>query len=159
MSKKLKLILIIISTITFIVFFAFIYSKENTTIVSPDKILFQKKEIIKSEEIKKTTKQNSKPITYENTENITIIAGEEKINLSIPANTFFYDALIQAQNAEAMTFSGKNYPGLGFFITNIGKLNAGDGKYLLYYINGKEASVGVSSYSPKDGDVIEWKLK
>jgi len=30
---------------------------------------------------------------------------------------------------------------------------------LLYYINGKEASVGVSTYKPKNGDIIEWKLK
>ena len=29
----------------------------------------------------------------------------------------------------------------------------------MYYINDKEASLGVSSYTVKEGDIIEWKLK
>jgi hypothetical protein len=29
----------------------------------------------------------------------------------------------------------------------------------MYYINGKEAEIGISSYIPKNGDMIEWKLK
>ncbi len=93
------------------------------------------------------------------TGSITVSAGKIKFNLSVPANTLFYDALIQAKNAGTMEFSGKIYPGLGFFVTDIGTLHSGNGKNLLYYINGKEATVGVSSYALKDGDIIEWKLK
>jgi len=94
-----------------------------------------------------------------NTENITLILGEEIINLSFAPETFFYDALMEASNAGNLTFEGKNYPGLGFFITDIGPLHSGNGKYLLYYINGKEATVGVSAYKLKNGDIIEWKLE
>lgn len=97
--------------------------------------------------------------SLKNTENIIIILGEETINLSVPQNTLFYDALAQARNQGQITFDGKNYPGLGFFITDIGTLHAGGGKNLLYYINGEEATVGVSSYTLKDGDIIEWKLE
>ena len=85
--------------------------------------------------------------------------GEEIINLSFAPETFFYDALMEASNAGNLTFEGKNYPGLGFFITDIGPLHSGNGKYLLYYINGKEATVGVSAYKLKNGDIIEWKLE
>jgi len=75
------------------------------------------------------------------------------------SNTILYDALVREKNEGRINFSGKNYPGLGFFVTDIGSLHAGMGKNLIYYINGKEATVGVSSYTLKDGDVIEWKLE
>ncbi len=90
---------------------------------------------------------------------VVISAGETTVHLSVAPNTLFYDALAQAKDAGKILFSGKNYPGLGFFVTDIGTLHSGNGKNLLYYINGKEAAVGVSSYTLKDGDIIEWKLK
>ncbi|MDO8686856.1 MAG: DUF4430 domain-containing protein [Candidatus Berkelbacteria bacterium] len=89
----------------------------------------------------------------------TILTGNTTILLSFFQNTTFYNALIQAKNEGKITFSGKNYPGLGFFVTDIGTLHSGSGKNLLYYINGKEATVGVSLYTLKDGDIIEWKLE
>ncbi len=99
------------------------------------------------------------PQTQDNTESVTILAGNVTANLQVAPNTIFYNALLQAKNHGQIEFYGKNYPGLGFFIKEIGTLRAGDGKYLLYYINGKEAQVGVSSYTLQDGDIIEWKLE
>ena len=123
----------------------------SNKMISP--ISVKKDGVINKIEIEKET------ISLKNTENITIILGEEIINLSVPQNTLFYDALVQAKNQGQIAFDGKNYPGLGFFITDIGTLHAGGGKNLLYYINGKEATVGVSSYTLKDGDIIKWKLE
>lgn len=114
---------------------------------------------VKKDSVVNKIEPEKETASLKNTENITIILGEETINLSVPPNTLFYDALVQAKNQEQITFDGKNYPGLGFFITDIGTLHAGSGKNLLYYINGKEAIVGVSSYMLKDGDIIEWKLE
>ena len=85
--------------------------------------------------------------------------GDKIIPLFIRAGTSLYDALSSAGDNGQVVFSGKSYPMLGFFVNDIGSLHNGNGKYLFYYINGKEASVGVSSYIPKDGDVVEWKLK
>lgn len=96
---------------------------------------------------------------FQKNNSVTVSIGKETLNLSIPSNTIFYDALLQAKNAGKIQFSGKNYTGLGFFITDIGSLHSGNGKNLLYYINGKEATVGVSSYTLKNGDIIEWKLE
>ncbi|MBI2627425.1 DUF4430 domain-containing protein [Candidatus Nomurabacteria bacterium] len=93
------------------------------------------------------------------TQSAIILAGDTTTHLSFSPNTIFYDALAQAKTAGAISFSGKNYPGLGFFVTDIGTLHSGNGKNLLYYVNGKEATVGVSSYLLKNGDIIEWKLK
>ena len=91
--------------------------------------------------------------------NATVIAGEATAILSFDDGDTFYDALMEARNEGKLQFSGKNYPALGFFVTDIGTLHSGNGDDLLYYINGKEAAVGVSAYVLKDGDIIEWKLK
>ena len=93
------------------------------------------------------------------TESATVLTGEATLRLLFSPNTTFYDALIQAKNSGQIEFAGKNYPGLGFFVTDIGTLRAGGRKSLLYYINGKEATVGVSSYTLVGGDIIEWKLE
>jgi len=90
---------------------------------------------------------------------ITLVIGNINTKLVIVPNQTLYDVLVGAKKSGQIEFSGKNYPGLGFLVTDIGTLHSGDGKYLFYYINNKEASVGVSSYLLKDGDIIEWKLK
>lgn len=100
---------------------------------------------------------NQGGVRSDNSESVTILAGDKTIHLQ--SNITFYDALVQTKNDGKITFSGKNYPMLGFFVTDIGSLHSGNGKNLLYYINGKQASVGVSSYTLKDGDTIEWRLE
>lgn len=108
------------------------------------------------------TQIEAKPLSGEvrgNKQNITVIFGEKSVSLPIPPDTPFYEILAQTQNASVLSLGGKYYPVLGFLITDIGELHAGGGKNLIYYINGKEAQVGVSSYKPQNGDVVEWKLK
>lgn len=95
----------------------------------------------------------------QDTYSFTLKTGDLDKNISFSSNTILYDALVQAKNTGTIYFNGKNYPGLGFFVTDIENLHGGNGQNLLYYINGKEASVGVSSYKLKDGDIIEWKLE
>jgi hypothetical protein len=45
---------------------------------------------------------------------------------------------------------------LGGFVTEINGKKGTPGKYWIYYINGKLASVGVSNQILKEGDVINW---
>lgn len=89
---------------------------------------------------------------------ITVVAGETKVGIPYIENETFYSTLVSAQKSGLITFTGKEYSGLGFFVSDIGDLHMTPGKNLLYYINGKEASVGVSTYIPKNGDVVEWRL-
>jgi hypothetical protein len=89
---------------------------------------------------------------------ITVVAGELKVGIPYIENETFYSALVSAQKSGLLTFVGREYSELGFFVSDIGTLHSGEGKNLLYYINGKEASVGVSTYVPKNGDVVEWRL-
>gem|GEM_PF-1303757 len=104
-----------------------------------------------------TSSQNK--VVSEKTQSITIVAGDFSGSISLPQQSSLYDALTLAKNNGQIIFSGKTYPELGFFVTDIGSLHGGGGKNLIYYVNGKEADVGVSSYMPQNGDIITWKLE
>ncbi len=95
----------------------------------------------------------------ENVPSITLKAGSSTIRLPIKEGISLYDSLVLDQQKGLLAFSGTEYPGLGFFMTDIGTLHQGGGKYLVYFINGNDASIGISSYIPKNGDMIEWQLK
>ena len=84
-----------------------------------------------------------------NTDTARVITGDVITNISFTAGDTFYTALVQAKAGGKIDFSGKNYQSLGFFVTDIGPLHSGGGKDLLYYVNGKEATVGVSLYTPQ----------
>jgi hypothetical protein len=89
----------------------------------------------------------------------TFKVGGEEFIIQVTEHTTVYDAMNSLTSEGKMTFDGKKYSGLGFFVTQINSLQSGGGKNLMYYINGEEASQGVSTYIVKEGDNIEWKLK
>ena len=175
MSKKVK-ILIGVSSLAILALFAFYVSVPSENIEQKAATIPENKSYEDSGGTDKTTTENTKPakapiapkIEYrdeikaaplEKSGTVTVIFGSDTTKLPVTPGTIFYDTLVEARNEGSITFSGKNYPGLGFFVTDIGKLHSGNGQYLLYYINGKEATVGVSLYKLMDGDVIEWKLE
>jgi len=94
-------------------------------------------------------------------ENISITLTVDNTILSLDFNegTSLYEVLIEAKAKGKINFQGRKYSGLGFFVSDIGSLHQGAGKNLMYYINGEEATVGVSSYMPKDSDIISWELE
>jgi hypothetical protein len=104
-------------------------------------------------------KQNDRAENVQSEASLNIIAGEKNVNVSVPPGSTLYDALVVAQKENQISFAGKTYPILGFFVTSIGGLKEGHDKYLIYYINGKESQVGVSTYKPLDGDKVVWKLE
>jgi ATP:corrinoid adenosyltransferase len=155
MQKISKKSQIIIFTTFLIIFLGItIFSVYQNTIkkdtILPQNSIEQKNFDIKIEKKDKEAKQN---------ETIVLIAGNVKVNLIIYPNQNFYEVLKNKENTEKILFSGKEYSGIGFFITDIADLHSGIGKNLIYYVNNKEASVGISSYVPQNGDVVEWKLE
>lgn len=152
----IKHFIALVILILFLILILSIYRTGKTTeTVNPNSSITPIVETVKN--TKTVTPSPETKTQTKNIETVAVSAGDKKIYLQ--PNITFYDALVKAKNENEITFSGKNYPGLGFFVTEIGTLRAGSGKNLLYYINGKEATVGVSSYTLKDGDVIEWKLE
>jgi len=69
-----------------------------------------------------------------------------------------YDVMKSVED-HSFSFKATNYPGLGYFIEEINGIKGSPGKYWFYYVNGKEANVGVSKYFIKSGDIISWEQK
>ncbi len=107
----------------------------------------------KPTEIKKAS---DKKINYLHAD--TIIEGKT-ISLKFTAGDTLLDSLTIAKNEGILFFRGKEFSGLGTMVEEINGKKAENGYSWIYYINGKEATVGVSSYILKEGDVIEWKYE
>ena len=90
---------------------------------------------------------------------VTVITDDVSFNFSLDEGNSLYEVLYEARENNQITFSGRKYFGLGFFVTDIGSLHQAKGKNLLYYINDEKAKTGISSYIPQDGDIISWKLE
>jgi uncharacterized membrane protein len=95
-----------------------------------------------------------------NKENIVVLnVSNHTYNIKVKDGSTVYDAMIalQSRKENNFSFSSKNYPSLGNFIYKINGVKGTPGKYWIYYINGKKASLGVSKYILKEGDRISWK--
>jgi hypothetical protein len=119
-------------------------SQSTTSIIEP-----QKTESLQNISFKKT----------KSLQQFTLTAGDTTMQIPFSPGETLYDALLATKQKGALSFSGVKYTGLGVFVTDIGALHQSNGKYLIYFINGTEASVGVSSYVPKNGDIVLWKLQ
>ena len=60
---------------------------------------------------------------------------------------------------ENYTVVTKDYPGLGEFVESINGVKPDQNHFWSYYIDGKPAQVGASSYKTKNSDQIEWILE
>lgn len=145
---NLKIFIFIIIFICFLFFFCKYKTSDVDYIKDNFDIKKQKESTYKV--IKKDVQQLS---------SITLTAGETVVNLTIIPGQNLYEILQNKQNKELIYFDGKDYPGLGFFVTKIGTLESINGKYLFYYVNGVEALKGISSYIPQAGDMVEWKIR
>jgi len=47
---------------------------------------------------------------------------------------------------------------LGELVEEINGVRSGDGRYLMYFVNGAMAKTGASQYVTRRGDKVEWKL-
>lgn len=102
-------------------------------------------------------KENPKPDTDSPT--INLIAGDLDIKLEFTLGQTLYEIFTSEKNKNLVNIKAREYTGIGFFIEEIGSVKQGNGKYVMYSINGVEASVGVSAYKPKINDVILFELK
>jgi len=77
----------------------------------------------------------------------------------ITEKTSVYDFMNSMRQEGKINFVEKNYIGMGEFITEINGIKNNNEKSWIYYVNGKEASVGVSNYKTNPGDVVSWKYE
>lgn len=150
MSKKEKILIGLVIIFILSLFIASIsLFKSPTTLeekVELPKENFQEKESVPliEEPIKNTAYLYIEDVKYE---------GEVKQEESI------YTFMTNLQKAGKITFKEKTYSGLGKFIEEINGIKGKDGKYWIYYVNGKKGEISVSKYKLNPGDVVSWKYE
>lgn len=81
------------------------------------------------------------------------------LTFSVKESETVIDAMHALASNGKLAFTGRDYPGLGFFVDSInGTKNAGGMNWFLY-VNGVSATEGASSAVVNSGDVIEWRYK
>lgn len=86
---------------------------------------------------------------------------ENSYTLDIQKEHSAYELMRVAQEQGLITFGAKGYSGMGFFIESINGVSNDNrkGTYWIYYINGKKAQLGVSSYIVQPEDIIKWNYE
>ncbi|MBD3311451.1 MAG: DUF4430 domain-containing protein [Candidatus Magasanikbacteria bacterium] len=114
----------------------------------------------------------SNPKTNNNTENKTNLTSTENLSITLKVNnkqylaklnnsSTVYDLMEHLQEESDFKFSGVEYDYLGFFVESIANIKNDPytGKYWIYYVNNKKATMGISNRLLKNNDVIEWKYE
>ena len=90
--------------------------------------------------------------------NVSLKVLDQVYTTEIKNNASVYDVMVKIKNENKnFYFKYKEYPAIGIFINEINGEKGSSGKYWIYYVNDKEASVGVSNYIIKEGDVITFQ--
>lgn len=135
-------------------------SEEIVRDESVDKLLKQNElsnklpsESINSNIEKPTETDVGNPLTV----SLTVLKHRYLTNFEIGETLFDLMNKLKSDTKEPFIFNYKEHSGLGIFVTEINGVSESPGKYWLYYVNNKEASVGVRDYILKAGDSIEWR--
>lgn len=90
---------------------------------------------------------------------LDLTSGQKSLQEEFNVGANLFDILKAVAVAEGIEIKFKEYQGMGFLVDSIGgDKNGTGGKYWQFWINGKYATVGASSYKVQPGDVIEWKF-
>ena len=103
----------------------------------------------------------SDAVASEATASATLSVGGIAYPITVAQGATVIDAMrsLAASSAFTFTFTGREYPGLGFFVDSInGEENAG-GTYWILYVNSVSATVGAGATEVHAGDTIEWRYE
>jgi hypothetical protein len=99
------------------------------------------------------------------TSTVSIVLNKEMGFASVFPKTEFvagenlFNVLDRLTKANRIEFTYKDYGGsMGIFISSIASTTGTSDKWWQYWVNGEYANIGVSSYKPKAGDVVEFRL-
>jgi hypothetical protein len=134
MSKREKIFILILSiTLIFGVFFFFPHTKKED--------------------------ESGVVIPAHKTTQTTLEINGEKYESIITKRESVYDFMSDFKKKGVINFTDKNYIGMGELIISINGIKGNGEKDWFYYVNGKEAEVGVSNKIINPGDVVSWKYE
>jgi hypothetical protein len=97
--------------------------------------------------------------TKKTSPNITLSVGSTAYQVYAPEHASVLDVMRTLATTNAFSFSGKEFPSLGFFVDSINGKKNGDGLYWILYVNGTSSDTGASETFLKAGDAVEWKYE
>src|SRR3989339_1604942 len=144
MSKNQKKIIIVSSLI---LLFIFVFSYSNFT--NKDPSVFQTPPLGRGGI---NTEIVARPLSEEKFVLLDVLGQDYKVAIKEGDTVYNVMNNLQNQKEKNFTFKYKEYPSLGIFVDEINGVKGSPGKYWIYYVNDKEASVGVSKNISKEGD-------
>ena len=148
--KKIYIVIVLASLSIFLIFFLHSNKKD----ASP-KIVEQEQIPVENIKVKIPTEKADI-----DTIKVSLVVSDKEYKTEIKNNSSVFDAMkkIEEESTKDNMFSFKytNNASLGNFVTEINGHAGTPGKYWIYYVNNLKASVGVSNYVLKSGDIIKW---
>ncbi len=162
MKKNIK-ILIIFLIIILGIFISIkvsspVQTKNNTEVIDKPIVLeeniIKEVEVVRIEENKVPEEKKEQFIGI----NISLNVLGNNYTTRVKAESTVFDAMkaLQSEEKNKFSFHTKDYSSLGSFVDEINGTKGTPGAYWIYYINNEKASVGVSKYILKEGDIINW---
>jgi len=91
--------------------------------------------------------------------NSTRAAGPDSITFTGTTTSPVLDVMHALAGKGSFSFSGQDFPGLGFFVEEMNGRKNTDGYYWILLVNGKKSDLGASQARLKEGDVVEWRYE
>lgn len=141
---KKKIILVLVLCVVLVSVFYFKKDEKEVVVIPQQVVESEVKEEMVSREIKTV------PM-------VSLEVLGEKYRGEIKEGDTVYLIMKRLEEKDNFSFNYKEYPSMGVFVDEINEIKGEPGKYWIYYVNGVEASVSVSKYILKEGDIISWK--
>ena len=149
-----------------ILIFSFFFRKKELSLVVPYEENYKEVEVgtktekLIEEKLPQIVSQIApSEISVENIK-VSLTVSDKKYDTEIKKDSSLIEAMkkieLESINENKFSFKYTDNYSLGSFITEINGAKGTPGKYWIYYVNGNLASVGVSNYILKDGDIINW---
>lgn len=89
---------------------------------------------------------------------VTLTVPGKTLQLTVDRSATVENLLVTARQQGRITFAGRTFAGIGWFIEEIDGLRQDGlkGMYWVYSVNGKKANVGVSAYVLSPGDQVSF---
>jgi hypothetical protein len=86
----------------------------------------------------------------------TLLIGTSSYTLASTTSGTLIDAMCVTNG---ISVTGRDYPGMGFFLTGINGIVSAHGYNWMVYVDGRQADTGASNIEVNDYKVIEWRYE
>ncbi len=138
-----------ILVLTFCLFFVMLCVTLYSYFVESSSVVFDNKEYLIANPSNTEFKITKTVVEIENQRYESEITGETNV----------YDLMDQLRKEGKISFTEKNYTGMGKFIDSINGKNRDKKHNWIFYVNNEKSGMGVSNYQIKNGDVVSWKYE